>query len=147
DGAVHRYTFVLQPNDVALAPLRSRCLDTSAANPKFAQERAARSGELRNRDTRDKVAAERAAEEIMTLGTGSLPVRRRFVQRLRNTRMSRRLRMSSDLNHPRAQWPPASHGARGMEVDRIAKAYGDEVALADVSFQVAPGEIIGIIGP
>jgi len=55
--------------------------------------------------------------------------------------------MNSDLNHPRAQWPPASHGARGMEVDRIAKAYGDETALADVSFQVAPGEIIGIIGP
>src|ERR1043166_2229627 len=26
DGAVHRYTFTLQPNDVALAPLRSRCL-------------------------------------------------------------------------------------------------------------------------
>lgn len=25
-GAVHRYTFALQPNDVALAPLRSRCL-------------------------------------------------------------------------------------------------------------------------
>ena len=26
DGTVHRYTFELQPNDVALAPLRSRCL-------------------------------------------------------------------------------------------------------------------------
>jgi len=26
DGTVHSYTFVLQPNDVALAPLRSRCL-------------------------------------------------------------------------------------------------------------------------
>jgi len=25
DGGVHRYTFALQPNDVALAPLRSRC--------------------------------------------------------------------------------------------------------------------------
>jgi hypothetical protein len=25
DGVVHRYTFALQPNDVALAPLRSRC--------------------------------------------------------------------------------------------------------------------------
>jgi hypothetical protein len=25
DGAVHRYTFALQPNDVALAPLRERC--------------------------------------------------------------------------------------------------------------------------
>jgi hypothetical protein len=26
DGVIHRYTFALQPNDVALAPLRSRCL-------------------------------------------------------------------------------------------------------------------------
>ena len=25
DGVVHRYSFVLQPNDVALAPLRARC--------------------------------------------------------------------------------------------------------------------------
>ena len=25
DGVIHRYTFALQPNDVALAPLRSRC--------------------------------------------------------------------------------------------------------------------------
>jgi hypothetical protein len=25
DGGVHRYTFALQPNDVALAPLRERC--------------------------------------------------------------------------------------------------------------------------
>jgi hypothetical protein len=25
DGVVHRYTFALQPNDVALAPLRERC--------------------------------------------------------------------------------------------------------------------------
>jgi hypothetical protein len=26
DGIVHRYIFALQPNDVALAPIRSRCL-------------------------------------------------------------------------------------------------------------------------
>jgi hypothetical protein len=25
DRVVHRYTFALQPNDVALAPVRSRC--------------------------------------------------------------------------------------------------------------------------
>jgi hypothetical protein len=29
-GAVHRYTFALQPNDVALAPLRSRCSGTKS---------------------------------------------------------------------------------------------------------------------
>jgi len=27
-GTMHRYTFALQPNDVALAPLRSRCLSS-----------------------------------------------------------------------------------------------------------------------
>ena len=28
DGVAHRYTFALQPNDVALAPVRSRCSDS-----------------------------------------------------------------------------------------------------------------------
>jgi hypothetical protein len=27
DGAMHNYTFSMQPNDVALRPIRSRCLD------------------------------------------------------------------------------------------------------------------------
>jgi hypothetical protein len=27
DGAVHDYTFSMQPNDLALGPLRSRCFD------------------------------------------------------------------------------------------------------------------------
>jgi hypothetical protein len=27
DGAMHSYTFSMQPNDLALGPIRSRCLD------------------------------------------------------------------------------------------------------------------------
>ena len=34
-----------------------------------------------------------------------------------------------------------------IEVEGIRKAYGETVAIADVSFSVQPGEIFGIIGP
>jgi ABC-2 type transport system ATP-binding protein len=34
-----------------------------------------------------------------------------------------------------------------IQVTGIAKTYGEEVALADISFHVEPGEILGIIGP
>ena len=34
-----------------------------------------------------------------------------------------------------------------IQVAGLAKAYGDEIALADVSFHIEPGEILGIIGP
>jgi len=27
DGAMHNYTFPMQPNDLALSPIRSRCFD------------------------------------------------------------------------------------------------------------------------
>jgi ABC-2 type transport system ATP-binding protein len=44
--------------------------------------------------------------------------------------------------------PPAAAAATSLvEVAGLAKAYGDEVALADVSFRIEPGEIVGIIGP
>jgi ABC-2 type transport system ATP-binding protein len=43
--------------------------------------------------------------------------------------------------------PAASAAAPLIDVTGLAKAYGDEVALADVSFDIKPGEIIGIIGP
>lgn len=36
---------------------------------------------------------------------------------------------------------------RALEVDRIAKSYGKTVALSEVSFEVEPGELFGIIGP
>lgn len=34
-----------------------------------------------------------------------------------------------------------------IEVDNISKVYGSTVALQNVSFQVAPGEILGFLGP
>ena len=55
--------------------------------------------------------------------------------------------MDRVLNHRRAQSPPTSLGAHVMDVDRLAKTYGDETALAEISFQVEPGEVLGIIGP
>jgi ABC-2 type transport system ATP-binding protein len=38
--------------------------------------------------------------------------------------------------------PPAS-----IDVDRVAYRYGDREALRDVSFQVQPGELFGLLGP
>ena len=34
-----------------------------------------------------------------------------------------------------------------VEVQNLRKTYGRKVAVADVSFAVAPGEIFGILGP
>ena len=34
-----------------------------------------------------------------------------------------------------------------IEVEQLHKAYGDEVAVDDVSFEVEPGEIFGVLGP
>jgi ABC-2 type transport system ATP-binding protein len=56
--------------------------------------------------------------------------------------------MRGFLTATRAAAPPAASAAAPLiDVTGLAKAYGDEVALADVSFQIEPGEIIGIIGP
>jgi ABC-2 type transport system ATP-binding protein len=41
--------------------------------------------------------------------------------------------------------PPEASPA--LEVDRIVKRYGDRVALREVSFSAAPGELLAIIGP
>jgi ABC-2 type transport system ATP-binding protein len=46
-----------------------------------------------------------------------------------------------------AALPAAAAATPLVEVARLAKAYGDEIALADVSFRIEPGEIVGIIGP
>jgi ABC-2 type transport system ATP-binding protein len=48
---------------------------------------------------------------------------------------------------PDAAAPAAAAAMPLIDVAGLAKRYGDEAALADVSFQVAPGEIVGIIGP
>src|SRR5258705_10577508 len=42
---------------------------------------------------------------------------------------------------------PAGHAAALMQAVGIAKRYGDQRALADVSFAVNAGEILGLIGP
>jgi ABC-2 type transport system ATP-binding protein len=41
----------------------------------------------------------------------------------------------------------AAEAAPALRVDGITKRYGDRVALRDVSFEAAPGELIAIIGP
>jgi ABC-2 type transport system ATP-binding protein len=44
---------------------------------------------------------------------------------------------------PAAGPPPAP----AIEVEHLVKRYGDHVAVRDVSFTVAPGEVFGILGP
>ena len=34
-----------------------------------------------------------------------------------------------------------------IEIDRLTKRFGKFVAVEDVSFEVAPGEIVGLLGP
>ena len=34
-----------------------------------------------------------------------------------------------------------------IEVERLTKSYGPLTAIRDVSFSVAPGEIVGFLGP
>jgi len=41
--------------------------------------------------------------------------------------------------------PPPS--APGIEVRSLTKLYGDFVAVSDLSFSVAPGEVLGLVGP
>jgi len=44
--------------------------------------------------------------------------------------------------------PPSSTEARPLlEIEGLGKSYGDQVALVDVSFTLARGEIVGLIGP
>ncbi len=43
--------------------------------------------------------------------------------------------------------PAAAAPTPLIDVAGLAKAYGDEAALADISFQIEAGEIMGIIGP
>jgi ABC-type multidrug transport system ATPase subunit len=42
---------------------------------------------------------------------------------------------------------PAGHAAALMQVVGVTKRYGDQRALADVSFAVNAGEVLGLIGP
>jgi len=37
--------------------------------------------------------------------------------------------------------------AAKLKVEGLAKRFGDQVAVADISFDVAPGEVVGLLGP
>jgi sodium transport system ATP-binding protein len=39
------------------------------------------------------------------------------------------------------------HGSQGVRVERLTKRFGAAVAVDDLSFSVAPGEIYGLLGP
>src|SRR5262245_27584279 len=83
-----------------------------------------------------------------------ISVRRLSVQALRNTRpLSRRLRMdeahlSTQDSGARARDPSRDEAPRRLiEIAGLGKTYGDQVALADIAFAAAPGEVVGLIGP
>jgi ABC-2 type transport system ATP-binding protein len=51
--------------------------------------------------------------------------------------------VSADILHNR----PAEHAAALLQVAGLSKRYGDQRALADISFAVKAGEVLGLIGP
>lgn len=55
--------------------------------------------------------------------------------------------MSSTLGTERATVPTGGDSPAAVVVDGLRKTYGDIVAIDDVSFAVAEGEIFGILGP
>src|SRR6266550_5625136 len=95
-------------------------------------------------------------------GTCRLPIRRSPSKLCAILAVSRKLRMDGVL-HLVSPGPPirrntplpvkaacASEQADDqvlLRVDSINKQYADEVALADVAFDIQAGEIVGIIGP
>src|SRR5262245_13971339 len=79
-------------------------------------------------------------------------VRRLTLHALRNARpLSRRLRMdeiSTQDSGARARDPSRDEAPRRLiEIAGLGKTYGDQVALADIAFAAAPGEVVGLIGP
>src|SRR4051812_8217388 len=46
-----------------------------------------------------------------------------------------------------SQTRPLEHAAALMQVAQLGKRYGEQRALADISFAVNAGEVLGLIGP
>src|SRR5215831_1905501 len=72
------------------------------------------------------------------------------VQALRDARSPRRLRM--DEARPPTVSDRSAATAAGdaralLQVAGLTKRWRDDIALADVAFDVHPGEILGLIGP
>lgn len=55
--------------------------------------------------------------------------------------------MPTTTGRARPAAPAAPPPAPAIEVEHLVKRYGDHVAVRDVSFTVAPGEVFGILGP
>jgi ABC-2 type transport system ATP-binding protein len=43
--------------------------------------------------------------------------------------------------------PPSSHDGPALSAEGLGKRFGDRVAFADLSFDIAPGEVFGFLGP
>src|SRR4051794_31107437 len=48
---------------------------------------------------------------------------------------------------PMAGYPPGAMSTPAVVVDSLSKFFGAAAAVADLSFQVVPGEIYGLLGP
>lgn len=55
--------------------------------------------------------------------------------------------MQPALNQQTRPRPTVPVGSALITLDRVSKQFGDNVAVSDVSWQVQPGEIFGIVGP
>ena len=58
-----------------------------------------------------------------------------------------RVRVERRQSVTRVRERSASAGAPALVVERLTKHFGDRVAVEDVSFSVAPGEVFGFLGP
>ena len=43
--------------------------------------------------------------------------------------------------------PPSSHAEFALSAEGLGKRFGDRIAFADLSFDIAPGEVFGFLGP
>lgn len=62
-------------------------------------------------------------------------------------RLSRKTERDPPEHHPKAMTEPSAWSGGRLEVKQVSKRFGGIQALRDVSLTVAPGEIVGLIGP